>query len=241
MIDRYFDLKTKVSDIPWRELSEEEIDLVLMRRIDSFHARPSPKREGYVIERMAEMNNLRTADLEAQSGNKQKRNKHIRFHNKIAEQDLRKLQMMILTLDFPKNNYFVSRQKSDAGKIRDIVIQDYFPWRILPHAIMLVVGRKILRRFIYDSCACIKGKGLHFGVKRMKQYLRRYDFDYFWQCDYKKYYQSIPHVLIMNEFRKMYKDEQFLMLLELTLSSYDSDIDSVLDDERRKRIAHRGL
>lgn len=241
MIDRYFDLRTKVSDIPWRELSEEEIDLVLMRRIDSFRARPSPKREGYVIERMAEMNNLRAADLEAQSGNKQKKNKHIRQHNTMVEQDLRKLQMMILTLDLPENKYRIRKQKSDAGKVRDIVIQDYFPWRILPHAMMLVVGDKLLKSLIYDSCACIKGKGLHFGVRRMKQYLRRFGFDYFWQCDYKKYYQSIPHVLIMNEFRRMYKDEQFLKLLELTLSSYDSNIDSVLNDERRKRITHRGL
>lgn len=241
MIERYFDIKIKVSDIPWRELSREEIDLILMRRIDSFRARPSPKREGYVIERMAEMNNLRTADIEAQKGNKQKKNKHIRLHNMNAEEELRELQMMILTLDFPKNNYHVRSQKSDSGKIRDIVVQDYFPWRILPHVILLVVGDKLLCSFIYDSCACIRGKGLHFGVKRMKQYLRRYDFDYFWQCDYKKYYQSIPHALIMDEFRKMYKDEWFLRLLEMTLDSYDSNIEPILNDERRKRIAHRGL
>ena len=36
---------------------------------------------------------------------------------------------MILTLDFPVPDYSVMKVKSDAGKVRDIVKQKYFPWR----------------------------------------------------------------------------------------------------------------
>jgi hypothetical protein len=237
----YYDLKFNVADIPWRSLTKDEIDSILETRIRAFKARPSPKREGYVIERIAEMNNLWSADAEAQSRGKEKRNRHITRHNSNQEAELRELQMMILTLDFPKNDYHISKRRSDAGKIRDLVIQRYFPWRILPHAIMQVIGEKLYKRLIYDSCACIKGKGLHFGAKRMKMFLRRYDMNYVWKADYKKFYQSIPHELVINELRKMYKDERFLEMMSLILSTYESDVEDLLDEENEKRRANRGI
>lgn len=39
-------------------------------------------------------------------------------HNLHPEEDLRALQLMILTLDFPAPDYSVMRVKSDAGKVR---------------------------------------------------------------------------------------------------------------------------
>jgi hypothetical protein len=240
-MDKYFDLKTKVGEIPWKKLSHEEIDLILAKRIEAFKARPSPKREGYVIERMAEINNLWNADTAAQDKGKEKRNKFIREHNTRQEEDLRKLQLMILTLKFPKRKFHPRDIKGDAGKIRQIIVQDYFPWRVVPHAMMNVVGERLYKRLIYDTCACIKGKGLHFGVKRMKAYIRRYDFTHFWKADYKKFYQSIPHELIIREFQKMYKDEQFLRFVEEYVCFYESDIEEILRDEERKRRTHRGL
>jgi hypothetical protein len=240
-MDRYFDLRTKVSEIPWEELSYEEIDLILAKRIEAFKARPSPKREGYVIERMAEINNLWSADAEAQDKGKEKRNAHIRRHNEQQAEDLRKLQLMILTLEFPERHFHPRMIKGDAGKVREIIIQDYFPWRIIPHAMMNVIGDRLYKRLIYDTCACIKGKGLHFGVRRMKMFLRRYDFTHYWQADFKKFYQSVPHELIIGEIRKMYKDEQFMKFVEMTVCFYESDIEELLRDEERKRRSHRGL
>jgi hypothetical protein len=237
----YTNPKTSVADIPWRELPQEEIDAILQERVDAFRARPSPKREGYVIERMALMTNLREADREAQSGNKVRRNRRIASHNRRAEQDLRALQMMILTMDFPPNNYRVSRRMSDCGKVRDIIIQDYFPWRILHHAIMRVIGEKVHKSLIYDSSACIKGKGLHFGARRMRMFLRRYETNYFWKADYKKFYQSIPHALILSELGRLYKDARFIRLMGTILSTYSSDIEDTLHEERSKRIANRGI
>jgi hypothetical protein len=240
-MDKYFDLKTKVGEIPWKKLSHKEIDLILAKRIEAFKARPSPKREGYVIERMAAINNLWDADTEAQKDGKDKRNSYIRAHNRVRMKELRILQMMILTMKFPERHFHPRMIKGDAGKIREIIIQDYFPWRIIPHAMMNVVGEKLYKRLIYDSCACIKGKGLHFGVKRMKMFLRRYGFRYYWKGDNRKYYQSIPHELIVREFRKMYKDEQFIKFVEITVCFYESEIEDLLNEELQKRRTNRGL
>lgn len=236
-MEEFYELKKHV---PWSQLTNEQIDDVIQHRLIAYYSRPSPHREGYVIERIADINNLRAADAEAQSG-KVKTNAYIRRHNKNAEEELRQLQRMILNLSFPPPDYRMDMLKTDAGKVREIVKQNYFPWRILHHAIMRIIGPRLFNSMIYDTCACIKGKGLHFGVRRAKMMIRRYKPRYFWKCDYRKYYQSIPHALVIRELRKMYKDEHFIKLIELTLCSYNSDIEDILNDEIQKRIYNRGI
>lgn len=137
------------SDIDWKSLSHNEIDRIIAERIEADNKRieanggKKSKRAGYILERIAEINNLREADKEAQDG-KVKKNRFIRRHNLHPEEDLRALQLMILTLDFPAPDYSVMRVKSDAGKVRDIVKQKYFPWRILHHAIMRVIETELV-------------------------------------------------------------------------------------------------
>lgn len=132
--------------------------------------------------------------------------------------------------------------KSDAGKVRDIVKQKYFPWRILHHAIMRVIEEDVYRNLIYDTSACIKGKGLHFGVRRMKRFLRRYpEYKWFVKTDFKKFYQSILHELIAAALRRKFKDERFIKLIEIAVLSYDSgtELVDVLENEveRKKRCS----
>lgn len=235
------------NDIDWRDLSCDEIDGIIAKRIYDDNSRIEanggrrPKRAGYIIERIAEINNLRESDKEAQDG-KVKKNRFIRRHNLHPEEDLRSLQLMILTLDFPAPNYSVMKIKSDAGKVREIVKQKYFPWRILHHAIMRVIGEDIYKSLIYDTSACIRGKGLHFGVKRMKRFLRRYpEYKWFVKTDFKKFYQSIPHELIVETLRMKFKDERFIKLIEIAVLSYDSgtELIDVLENEveRKKRCS----
>ncbi|WP_298072217.1 reverse transcriptase [uncultured Bacteroides sp.] len=236
------------NDMDWRSMTQEEIDVMIAQRIDADRKRieanggKRPKRAGYILERMAEMDNLRAADKEAQDG-KVRKNRFIRRHNLHPEADLRALQLMILTLDFPAPDYSVMSLRSDAGKVRDIVKQKYFPWRILHHAIMRVIGEDLYKSLIYDTSACIKGKGLHFGVRRMKRFLRRYsEYTWFVKTDFKKFYQSIPHELVLASLRKKFKDERFIRLIEVAVLSYDSgtEVIKILENEveRKKRSSH---
>ena len=204
-----------------------------------------PKRKGHIFEQIADMDNLRAADKEAQDG-KVKKNRWIRRHNLRADEDLKLLQTMILTMTFPDPDYRDMEIKADSGKKRIISRQKYFPWRILHHAIMRVVGPDIYKSLIYDTFSCVPGKGLHFGVKRFKMMLRRYpEYKYFWKTDYKKYYQSIPHEIAMQAFRRKFKDEKFLELLEVAIFNYDSGqvIRDMLNEEqiKKERCAHRRI
>lgn len=67
------------SDIDWKSLSHDEIDIIIAERIEADNRRikanggKKSKRAGYILERIAEINNLREADKEAQDGNKKHR------------------------------------------------------------------------------------------------------------------------------------------------------------------------
>lgn len=239
----------KSENIDWRSLQPAAIDMILKARIRDYwksveaNGGKEPKRVGYLIERIADIDNLREADRAAQCG-KSNKNRFIRRHNEHAEEDLRELQMMILTLDFPPCEYSFMDVVSDAGKLRHIAKQTYHPWRILAHAIIQVTGPYIYRSLIYDTFACIKGKGLHFGVKRMKMMLRRYpEYKWFWKTDYKKFYLSIPHDILRAALRHKFKDERFITLVDISVFSYESgqEITDALNEElqRKERRANR--
>ena len=203
-----------------------------------------PKRKGYIIEQIADLDNLRIADKNAQAG-KVKKNRHIRRHNERAEADLQKLRRMILELDFPDPEYSEMELANDSGKRRTIERQNYFPSRIFHHAVMQVVGPDLYKMLIADTFACIPGKGLHYGVKRLRMFLRRYpEYKYFWKADYKKFYQSIPHEIAMRPFQRKFKDKRFLKLMEIAIFNYDSGqeiIDILNAEERKKRCTNRRL
>ncbi len=221
-------------------MTYEEIDSLLIERIRIYEETIAlrggkrPKREGFIMERIANIDNLRLADRKAQEG-KTKRviivngkevripNKYIQAHNENAEAELRDLQKMILTLKFPPPNYRSEYLRTDAGKIRELIKQNYYPWRILQHAIMLVVSPRIFASLIVDAFSCIKGKGLHFGVKRVQRTLRRHpELKWFWKTDFKKYYQSLPHNLVRSSLERLYKDKTFLRLIDMVILAYDS-------------------
>ena len=204
-----------------------------------------PKRKGYIIEQIADIDNLRAADKMAQAGGKAKRNRFIRRHNARAEEDLKELQRMILEEDWPEVTYSKLIVHNDNGKDRDIARQNFFPWKILQHAIIRVIGLDIYRNIIADSFACVPGKGLHYGVKRLKKMLRKNpEYKFFWKADYKKYYQSIPHDVLKTNLERKFKDRRFIRLMEITILSYtpEQDVLDSLEYERNrteKRFANR--
>lgn len=249
-------------EIQWESMTHEEIDSILIERVriyeEAIAARGGkrPKREGFIMERIANIDNLRLADKKAQErktkrlvivNGKQVRipNKYIQRHNENAEDELRALQKMILTLRFPPPNFRSEFLQTDAGKIRELVKQDYYPWRILQHAIMLVITPRIFHSLIMDTFACINGKGLHFGVCRVKRTMRCHpELRWFWKTDFKKYYQSLPHNLVRSSLERLFKDKMFIRLVDKVILAYDSGekIINELEHEiiRNQRNPHWG-
>lgn len=79
------------------------------------------------------------------------------------------------------------------------------------HAVMNVIEPPLDRRFIGDTYACRRGRGVHAAVDRYQQSSRRYR--YVLKMDVRKYFASIDRALLMDKLRARIKDTRVLELL----------------------------
>lgn len=84
------------------------------------------------------------------------------------------------------------------------------------------------RHLIYDNSACQKGKGTHFAMNRLTQFLRdyykKYGSDgYILKCDICKYFDSIDHKVLKTKLMRIIKDKDVYELLESIIDSYEKE------------------
>ncbi|MDR1613592.1 MAG: reverse transcriptase/maturase family protein [Planctomycetota bacterium] len=64
-----------------------------------------------------------------------------------------------------------------------------------------------------DSYACRKGKGTHAAADRLQRLMRRNR--YFIPCDVVKFFPSIDHAILKDQYRRLIKDRSVLRLMDL--------------------------
>ena len=65
--------------------------------------------------------------------------------------------------------------------------------------------------FIYDSYACIEGKGTHKAVKRLQSFMKRVDNNYYvMKFDIKKFFDNIDKEILFNILKRRIKDKYLL-------------------------------
>ncbi|MCA9371689.1 MAG: group II intron reverse transcriptase domain-containing protein [Pseudomonadales bacterium] len=114
--------------------------------------------------------------------------------------------------------------------------------RVLQHSLVSTIEPIFEKRFIYDSYACRKGKGTHFGAKRIKKFLmaarckygKQQDF-YVLQCDIQKYFQNIDWDILLSIISKVIHCERTLNLIRKIIVTHEStDNSSVLPQMQRQ-------
>lgn len=123
----------------------------------------------------------------------------------------------------PKKFTLTSPKKREAVSIafRDRVYQ-----RSLNDNVIYPIMTK---SFIYDNCACQKGKGTDFARERlhtfMRKYFRKYGNEgYILQMDISGYYPNMQHSLIEKQFKKKLPEEAFKMAQRVLLDQYQGDV-----------------
>lgn len=70
-------------------------------------------------------------------------------------------------------------------------------------------------KFIYDSYACLEGKGVHKAIKRLQMYMKKMYIEnenfYILKCDIAKYFYSIDKHILFNILKRYAKDKDFLL------------------------------
>lgn len=120
---------------------------------------------------------------------------------------------------------FVEFELNERGKkrhIKSLHISD----RVLQRALCDYILEPSIRKYlIYDNGASIKGKGIDFTKRRLVTHLHKYyskhgSEGYILLCDFKKYFDSIPHDKLILMFGKYIHDDKVLSLVKYLISTF---------------------
>ena len=106
-------------------------------------------------------------------------------------------------------------------KLREIFAAD-FKDRIVHHILVDSLERIWEPIFIHDSYACRKGKGIHKGVVRLQQFIRKATLNgthpaFYIQLDIKNYFMSIDKDILFSLIARKVKDEPALWLTRVLI------------------------
>lgn len=173
------------------------------------------KRRGNILPLIADRGNLAEAFWRAAGGKRNTAAVH-RFQKDLPE-NLRGLSREILGECAPLGELhrFVIRDPK-----RRVIHASSFRERVLHHAIMNVVAADFERGAIDQSCACRVGKGNRAALARA---LRHTTSDrYFLKLDIRRYFDSIGHATLRRGFRRLFKDEALLLLLDRIVELFET-------------------
>jgi retron-type reverse transcriptase len=111
-------------------------------------------------------------------------------------------------------------------KLRDVHALSYRD-RVVQHCICDQVLAPVLdKKLIYDNAACRKGKGTHFSIHRLSEFMRRHyrchgAEGWLLKADVRKYFASIKHSVLKAKLAKVFGYGRFLSLLYRIIDSYE--------------------
>lgn len=176
------------------------------------------KRHGHLYEKVYDMENLKLAHKNASRGKGWY--SEVQNLNKNPEEWLRLLQGMLQYRNYETSDYTVFQRK-DGKKTRLIYKLPYFPDRICQWALMQVIEPILVKNFVRDTYSAIPGRGIHIALDRIQKAVKT-DLEgtkYCLKMDVKKFYPSINHQILKDKFRKLFKDEGILWLLDEIIDS----------------------
>ncbi len=174
------------------------------------------KRVGNLYEKIISIENLRLADIKARKGKSHSRG--VVIHDKNRDQNIIDLHEKLKNKEYKTSEYHVFTIKEP--KEREIYRLPYYPDRIVHHAVMNVLEEIWVKTFTSDTYSCVKGRGIHGVVRKLKvDLLDKENTQYCLKIDIRKYYPSIDHDVLKNIVRKKIKDKDLLWLLDEVIDS----------------------
>jgi retron-type reverse transcriptase len=99
------------------------------------------------------------------------------------------------------------------------IFAPYYEDRVVQHCLCdNILAPEIDKRLVYDNSACRIGKGTHFSLNRLTQFLtdfyKKHGTDgYFLKIDICKYFDNIRHDVLKQKLTKVFKEQDLLDLL----------------------------
>jgi len=177
------------------------------------------KRYGHLFEKIYDFDNLKLAHKKARKD--KLFYKEVKVIDKDEDYYLMQIQNMLLCKTYEvKSTDYKPFTKMDKGKEREIYKLDYFPHRIIQHALMNVVEHIFFVNFVDNTFASIHGRGIHLALSRIDEVLKnKEDTMFCFKMDVKKFYPSINQDIAKKQLRHKFKDTDLLWLLDMLIDS----------------------
>lgn len=176
------------------------------------------KRIGYLFEKVCDLENIRLAEINAGAG-KGSRKEVAQFRANL-EQNLSDLREELVNKTYHTSAYtcFIKHEPKER-----VIFKLPYRDRVVQWAIMQVLVPIWTPIFTRDTYACIKGRGVHSLLRRLRKDLQN-DPDgtiFCYKIDIRKFYPSITHSILKEVVRKRIKDPNLLWLLDDIIDSAD--------------------
>ena len=180
------------------------------------------KRYGNLYSKIYDMNNLKLAHRNARKGKGWY--KEVKMVDADEEHYLKLLQKMLINKTY-KTSEYETFLKTDGLKQREIYKLPYFPDRICQWAIIQVIEPILINNFTKDTYSAIPRRGIHLVKKRLDAAIQNDvpGTQYTLKLDVKKYYPSINHDILKAKYRRIFKDDDLLWLLDEIIGSTPGD------------------
>ena len=173
------------------------------------------KRQGQLIEKIADIENLYLANYKAQKGKIAKMEVY-EYCNHL-QSNLQTLRYQILTGHTVTGEY---RYFTIYDPKKRLICAAPYAQRVLHHALLNICHPYFEKRQIFDSYASRPGKGTYAALDKARQYT--YKYKWYLKLDFRKYFDNIDHLILKRQLCKLFKDEQLLLIFFKIIDSYCS-------------------
>ncbi|KAA0257235.1 alpha/beta hydrolase [Deferribacter autotrophicus] len=181
-----------------------------------------PKSVNGLWEEIVSFENLFAAYKEARRG-KRYRNEVLQFGYNL-EENLINIQNHLIWKSWTPGKhrtFYVHDPK------KRLISAPPFEDRVVHHAIVRVIEPLFEKKFIYDSYACRKDKGIHAATLRLQSFLRiakrNWPKVYVLKADISSYFPSVNHQILLDILKRTIRDENVLWLCEKVISDFGYD------------------
>lgn len=180
------------------------------------------KRYGNLYSKIYDLDNLRLAHKNARKGKGWY--KEVKMVDADEEHYLKLLQEMLINKTY-KTSEYETFFKTDGLKQREIYKLPYFPDRICQWAIIQVIEPILINNLTKDTYSAIPSRGIHLAKKRLDAAIQNDvpNTQYTLKLDVKKYYPNINHDILKAKYRRIFKDDDLLWLLDEIIGSTPGD------------------
>ena len=181
----------------------------------SLKIRKPMKRQGLLLEEIAELKNLYEAFYKAQKGKISKPD--VDAYTRQLQQNLQRLQQQLLSGAVETGGYHTFTIYDPKKRL---ICATPFSQRVLHHALMHVCHSSFEKQQIATSFASRPGKGTYSALDKAREYHRHYR--WFLKLDVRKYFESIDHAILKQQLYRLFKDKNVLLIFDKIIDSYST-------------------